>query len=70
MINEEVKYMPTNLRMLRIQAKLDELFENKIDLSDASSQSESTTKFYTRAIAALAIVMKCGIDCETAAKHR
>lgn len=29
-----------NLKILRIQAKLDELFENKIDLSDATNPDE------------------------------
>lgn len=56
-----------NLKILRIQAKLDELFENKIDLSDSTNPDEKTNKYYTRAIAALALVVRCGIDYDIAA---
>lgn len=58
----------TNLKMIRIQSKLDELFTNMIDLSDAPNDEERQNKYYTRAIAALAVVMRCGIDFDTAAK--
>ena len=57
-----------NLKMIRVQSKLDELFANKIDLTDATNDEEKNNKYYTRAIAALAIVMRCGIDCDSAAK--
>lgn len=57
-----------NLKMIRIQSKLDELFANKIDLTDATNDEERQNKYYTRAIAALAIVMRCGIDYDSAAK--
>ncbi len=57
-----------NLKMLRVQAKLDETFDGKIDLTDASNDEDRQNKFYTRSIAALAITMRCGIDCDTAAK--
>lgn len=57
-----------NLKMIRVQSKLDELFANKIDLTDAINDEERKNKYYTRAIAALAIVMRCGIDCDSAAK--
>lgn len=57
-----------NLKMIRIQSKLDELFTNMIDLSDAPNDEERQNKYYTRAIAALAVVMRCGIDFDTAAK--
>ena len=46
-----------NLKLLRIQAKVDELFKDKIDLSDTANPSEKENKFYTRALAALAVVM-------------
>lgn len=58
----------TNLKMIRVQSKLDELFANKIDLADAKNDEERQNKYYTRAIAALAIVMRCGIDYDSAAK--
>lgn len=57
-----------NLKMIRIQSKLDELFKNKIDLSDVSNDEERENKYYTRSIAALAINMRCGIDYESAAQ--
>ena len=57
-----------NLKMIRVQSKLDELFANKIDLTDARNDEERQNKYYTRAIAALAIVMRCGIDFDSAAK--
>ena len=58
----------TKLKMIRICSKLDELFSGKIDLTDAKSDEERQSKYYTRSIAALAIVMRCGIDYESAAK--
>lgn len=57
-----------NLKMIRVQSKLDELFTNKIDLTDTTNEEERQNKYYTRAIAALAIVMRCGIDYDSAAK--
>ena len=57
-----------NLKMIRIQSKLDELFKNKIDLTDTTNNEEQSNKYYTRAIAALAIVMQSGIDYDSAAK--
>ena len=57
-----------NLKMIRVQSKLDELFENKIGLTDASNDEERENKYYTRSIAALAIIMRCGIDYESAAQ--
>ena len=57
-----------NLKMIRVQSKLDELFANRIDLADAKNEEDRRNKYYTRAIAALAIVMRCGIDYDSAAK--
>lgn len=58
----------TNLKMLRVQDKLDELFANIIDLADAKNDDDRNNKFYTRSIAALAIAMRCDLDYNTAAK--
>lgn len=58
--------MTTNLRMIRIQQKLDEIFSNKIDLSDITYSVKLPDEYYTRALAALAIVMRCGIDVDVA----
>ena len=57
-----------NLKMIRVQSKLDELFINKIDLSDATNEEEKQNKYYTRAIAALAVVIRSGIDYDSATK--
>lgn len=54
--------------MIRVQSKLDELFINKIDLSDATNEEEKQNKYYTRAIAALAVVIRSGIDYDSATK--
>ncbi|MCI8638221.1 MAG: hypothetical protein HFG41_03515 [Coprococcus sp.] len=61
--------MPENLKMLRVQAKLDEIFKEKIDLSDTKNPQERCNKYYTRSIAALEIVMRCGIDYDIAAQN-
>lgn len=47
---------------------MDELFENNIDLDDAKNDEDRKNKFYTRSIAALAIIMRCGIDYDSATK--
>ena len=57
-----------NLKMIRIQSKIDELFKDKIDLKDAKNDEDRQNKFYTRSIAALSVVMKCGIDYDAAAQ--
>lgn len=56
----------TNLRLLRIKAKIEEMFSNKIDLADTKDEEDKNNKFYSRAIAALAIVMKTGIEVDLA----
>lgn len=55
-------HMPSNLKIIRIQPKLENLFNNKIDISDANSHENDNCIFYTRSIAALSIIMRCGID--------
>lgn len=55
-----------NLKLLRVQAKVDELFKDKIDLSDTTNPDEKENKLYTRSLAALAVVMQCGIDYDIA----
>lgn len=57
-----------NVKLLRVQAKVDELFKDKIDLSDTQNLDEKENKFYTRSLAALAVVMKCGIEYDVAAQ--
>lgn len=55
-----------NLKLLRVQAKVDELFTDKTDLSDTTNPDEKENKFYTRSLVALAIVMQCGIEYDVA----
>ena len=57
-----------NLNLIRVQTKLDEVFQGMIDLSDVKNSEEQVNKFYTRALAAIAIVARCGIDYDLAAK--
>ncbi len=45
--------MQNNLKIIRIQNKIGELFKDMIDLSDVNSQEEKSNKFFSRAIAAL-----------------
>lgn len=58
----------SNLNLIRVQAKLDDLFQGKIDLSDVKNPDEIENKFYTRALAAMAVVMSCGVDYGLAAQ--
>lgn len=57
----------SNITMIRINSKLDELFRGKIDMSDCTENNEQSA-FYSRSLAALSIMMQCGIDVETASK--
>ena len=61
--------MPNNLKMIRVQTKLDGLFADKIDLSDSKNTEDKCNKFYTRSIAALVIAMRGGIDYNMAAQN-
>lgn len=44
------------------------MFRGKIDLSDVKNPDEIENKFYTRALAAMAVVMSCGVDYGLAAQ--
>lgn len=61
--------MPSNLKTVRIQTKIEEMFNGLIDLSDTKSDDEKPAKFLSRAIAALSIVQKCGLDCDIASQN-
>lgn len=60
--------MQKNLKITRIQGKLDVSFQNKIDMSDVKLQINTPPEFYSRSIAALSLIMKCGIDEDVAGK--
>lgn len=47
-----------NITMLRIGTKIKEMFDCKVDVSDCKEESS----FYSRSLAALAVMMECGID--------
>lgn len=54
--------MSANLTMVRIAAKMEDLFKGKIDLSDIREPDNNKSSFYSRALAALSVMMQCGID--------
>lgn len=54
--------------MIRIKAKLDELFENKIELTDIKNDQDKINAYYTRALSALAVNIQSGVDFEYAAQ--
>lgn len=56
-----------NINMIRIETKVTETFSDKIDLTDCSEENKLNI-FRSRSIAALAVMMACGIDSEIAAK--
>lgn len=60
--------MSVNLKIVRIKSKLEEMYSNKIDITDVGSEKEYPDQFYTRAIAAQAIIMSCGISEDVAGK--
>ena len=57
----------TNINMIRVGARLKELFKPKIDMSDFPDDNSS--HFETRAIAALALMMICGLDSQQSSVH-
>ena len=48
-----------SLNVKRVSKKFHEMFESKIDLSDVKCDSNC---FETRALAALALMIKCGVN--------
>lgn len=60
--------MSRNLRVIRVQSKLDEMFQGMIDLTDATNDEDKNNKYYTRSIAALAVIEKCCIENSVAAQ--
>ena len=55
-----------NINILRIQTRLKEMFDGKIDLTDCRDNIRN--QFDTRAIAALTLMLKCGLDTEQAGR--
>lgn len=56
--------MEINIKIRRIATRLNELFEKLVDVSDSRNDNEKADFFYTRALAATAIMIKCENDIE------
>lgn len=54
-----------NINMIRINSKLEDLYDGKIDVTD---HPDEQALFYSRALAALAIMVECGVDADVASK--
>lgn len=61
--------MKKNIEMQRISSRLHKLFEEKIDLSDTTNEISDNKLFESRSLAALALMMKCGIDVPSSCQH-
>jgi len=58
-----------NINILRTSNRLREIFQDSIDMSDCKNTNNSNGKYETRALAALALNMKCELDYNSSAKH-
>lgn len=56
-----------NINMIRVAARLKEMFGEKIDMSDFPT--DNSNHFETRAIAALALMMTCGLNSQHSSMH-
>ena len=61
--------MSININMIRITTKINELFQGQIDLSDVEKEESDNKHFETRSLAALALMMKSGIDVPSSCMH-
>lgn len=61
--------MSANINMIRIATKLNELFQGHVDLSDVEIERTENKHFETRALAALALMMKSDIDVLSSGLH-
>ena len=61
--------MSANINMIRIATKLNELFQGHVDLSDVEMERTENKHFETRALAALALMMKSDIDVLSSGLH-
>lgn len=59
--------MSKNISMIRISAKLNELYKEYVDMHDV--KNPESKQFETRALAALALMMKSGIDAPSSCLH-
>ena len=61
--------MSANINMIRIATKLNELFQGHVDLRDVEKEGSENKHFETRALAALALMMKSDIDVLSSCLH-
>lgn len=61
--------MSANINMIRIATKLNELFHGLVNLSDVEKEGSKNKHFETRALAALALMMKSNIDALSSCLH-
>lgn len=59
--------MASNINILRISIRLKELFDTFIDMSDVKNDQQY--HFETRALAAIVLMIKCGLDSQISAKY-
>lgn len=52
----------SNLNIARIKSYLDKNYRDVIDVSDVKDNDKDSSKFYSRAVAAIALTMKAGIE--------
>lgn len=58
-----------NINILRTSNRLKEIFQSAVDMSDCKDADVDNGKYETRALAALALNMKCELDYDSSAKH-
>lgn len=61
--------MAKSISLRRITKRLGEIFEDKIDMSDLPERERNEDHYMTRALAALALIMKCGLDADSSCLH-
>ena len=59
--------MSNNINMIRIGTKLKEMFKNDLDVQDIKNNDNN--QFETRSLAALALMMRCGIEIASSCQH-
>lgn len=57
--------MANSINLRRITKRLGEIFKDKIDMSDLAERERNEDHCMTRALAALALMMKCGLDIDS-----
>lgn len=59
--------MANDIKMRRVTNKLQEVFQNKVDMSDLTMPNDN--HFLTRTLAGLALMMKSGLDVDSSCSH-